>query len=376
MGEAGFVSARVDPAGCVVELSDGADHVIGWRWLREHDESEAGLDPVTGQRRLGIGAPDGGATRVSCNGSMMTVVWPDGRETEHRAATLETVLAERRRLPPAGPAPAVDDPLVQVWRAAPERIPAPLDHGSVVTDDDAFVELLNRFRRWGWVQLDGVPPGADAVSSVAARIGYIRQTIFGGVWELAAELTDHADTAYGATFLGPHTDGTYSHDGPGIQLFACQERDGTGGESILVDGFAAALDLADTDPDAARLLAALEVPCRYVEPGVSLRAARPVLRCDHSGHLVQVSINPYDREPFLLADPAEWGRFADAYDRFGELVSREERWLRVPLSAGEMLMFDNWRVLHGRGSFTGSRRFLGCYLNHEDLESAWRVRVL
>ena len=376
MVDAALVSARVDSNGCVVELSDGSAHVIGWRWLREHDESEAGLDPVTGQRRLRDGLIDDGATGVTSDGTTITVVWPDGHQSEHQAATIEAVLATRRRLPAAGPVPSVEDPQVDLWGSGPDPIPASLDHTEVVAGDDALLELLDRFRRWGWVLLDGVPPGREAVAAVADRIGYVRHTIFGGVWELAADMTDHADTAYSTTFIGPHTDGTYSHDGPGIQLFACQERDGTGGESILVDGFAAALDLAESDPDAARMLAALDVPCRYVEPGVSLRAERPILRCDQSGRLVQVSINPYDREPFLLADAAEWDTFADAYDRYLALVREEERWLRVSLRPGQMLMFDNWRVLHGRGSFTGSRRFLGCYLNHEDLESAWRLRDL
>jgi alpha-ketoglutarate-dependent taurine dioxygenase len=130
---------------------------------------------------------------------------------------------------------------------------------------------------------------------------------------------------------------------------------------------------AARDPGGARVLASLDVPCRYVEPGISLRAERPVLRCDQAGRLVQLSFNAYDREPFLLADPEEWDRFADAYDGLGAILADESRWLRLEWQPGRLLMFDNWRVLHGRGSFTGSRRFLGCYLNHEDLESAWRV---
>ena len=140
------------------------------------------------------------------------------------------------------------------------------------------------------------------------------------------------------------------------------------------DGFAAASDFASADPDGARLLASVDVPCRYVESGVSLRAERPVLRCDQAGRLVQISLNAYDREPFLLGDPGEWERFAEAYDGFGEVVADETRWLRLDWEPGRLLLFDNWRVLHGRGAYSGSRRFLGCYLNHEDLESAWRIR--
>ena len=41
-----------------------------------------------------------------------------------------------------------------------------------------------------------------------------------------------------------------------------------------------------------------------------------------------------------------------------------------------MLVFDNWRRLHGRTAFTGDRKFTGCYTNHEDLEGAYRIAGL
>jgi trimethyllysine dioxygenase len=37
------------------------------------------------------------------------------------------------------------------------------------------------------------------------------------------------------------------------------------------------------------------------------------------------------------------------------------------------MMFDNWRVLHGRAAYTGHRHLCGAYLNHEDYESRRRL---
>jgi trimethyllysine dioxygenase len=37
------------------------------------------------------------------------------------------------------------------------------------------------------------------------------------------------------------------------------------------------------------------------------------------------------------------------------------------------LVFDNWRCLHGRLEYTGTRVFEGCYHNREDFESKLRV---
>jgi trimethyllysine dioxygenase len=43
------------------------------------------------------------------------------------------------------------------------------------------------------------------------------------------------------------------------------------------------------------------------------------------------------------------------------------------LAPGEALLFDNWRVLHGRAAYTGHRRLCGGYVNREDVESRLRL---
>jgi trimethyllysine dioxygenase len=37
------------------------------------------------------------------------------------------------------------------------------------------------------------------------------------------------------------------------------------------------------------------------------------------------------------------------------------------------MLFDNWRVLHGRAAYTGHRHLCGAYVNREDFESRRRV---
>ena len=59
-------------------------------------------------------------------------------------------------------------------------------------------------------------------------------------------------------------------------------------------------------------------------------------------------------------------------------ISRDPRYLLVrALAAGEMVVFDNRRVLHGREAFdpTSGARFLrGCYVDRGEWDS--RIRVL
>lgn len=221
----------------------------------------------------------------------------------------------------------------------------------------------------------GATLGPGAVERLAARIGYPRVSLFGAIWEMKPGAVDHKDSAYDPVALDVHTDGTYSHDAPGTIIFAQQEKDGAGGDTVLVDGFAVAKDLATVDPAAADLLTRYEVGGRYVEPGVSLRADRVPIRIDADGVLRQVSFNNYDRAPVLPSEPFV-DDVLDAYATFRSMMNDPARMLRLPWAPGRMLLIDNWRMLHGRTDYTGNRAFLGCYTNHEDLESAYRLADL
>ena len=48
------------------------------------------------------------------------------------------------------------------------------------------------------------------------------------------------------------------------------------------------------------------------------------------------------------------------------------KWIRQ--TPGRAVLVDNWRVMHGRSGFSGSRRLCGAYINWDDYRS--RVEVL
>ena len=66
----------------------------------------------------------------------------------------------------------------------------------------------------------------------------------------------------------------------------------------------------------------------------------------------------------------DYGLYADDFDRLANDAALQ--W-RHRLAPGEALLFDNWRVLHGRAAYEGKRRLCGAYLNHEDFESRLRL---
>lgn len=352
--------------------SKGIDAVtLSWRWLRDHGEDPASLNQATRQRRLNVLQqtevnPVRAFDIVPIDGQhVIQLCWDDDPSTTWISLATLSDLIDVNRPTNAGSEPSL-------W-SSPQQ--TELSIGTVddaLTDNDTLRQWLGDIRRYGVGRLRGYDQTEAQAEAIARRIGYPRTTIFGTMWELASDITAHDDTAYTHEFLAPHTDGTYSHDAPGLQMFSCVERDGTGGESVIVDAFALAEDLRVKHPDMYDVLASVPVPCHYIEPGVELRAERPVLRLDANGRLCQVSVNTYDRSPMLLPQP-QMQRFYEAYGEFDRLANDPDRWMKIRLEAGDVLAVDNWRCLHGRMEYTGARRFFGCYLNHEDLESRWRL---
>ena len=94
------------------------------------------------------------------------------------------------------------------------RVPQ-VPHAEFMRDEAAVKEFLELTARFGFCFVEGVPGTPEATKAVAARLAYTRETIFGGYWDFTANL-EHKDTAYTSMAIGPHTDGTYSLDAPGL----------------------------------------------------------------------------------------------------------------------------------------------------------------
>ena len=171
-----------------------------------------------------------------------------------------------------------------------------------VASKSGNVELLKVLAAHGFALLNNCPCEKQSVAKIAENIGYIRKTIFGGLWEFEAN-ADMADSAYTPKELRPHTDSTYSLDAPGLQILLCMSYDAVGGESIMVDGFAVAQQLRKDDSDLYDAISHINVTGIYRGDGAILQASRPILRHDSHGNLVQITFNNYDRATMRLPEP-------------------------------------------------------------------------
>ena len=355
--------------GITARWQSGEQQFFSAFWLRDHCDDIASQDPNTRQRLVDTFtiASDISLQKATLDkqSECVDLFWNDDTHNTISIAQLKRAVFTEQQSSASER---------RCWSAANtlESLPE-IAYKDVLASEQGALQWLELIERYGFALVTGTEASEQGAENLGGRISPAQRTIFGNYWPLSAELSEHEDSAYSTQTLLPHTDGTYYHNAAGLQMFNCLEFDGTGGESVLVDGFAIAAEMKEQCPQHFETLCTVSVPGQYLEPGVHLYAERPVIRLNSHGELQQVSFNNYDRAPMHM-DEKSLAAFYAAYAEFNRRSIDEVNWLKIPLRKGMALIFNNWRCLHGRMGYSGKRTFYGCYHNQADYES--RLRTL
>ncbi|KAJ8663886.1 trimethyllysine dioxygenase [Lichtheimia ornata] len=348
-------------------------------WLRDHCHCDQCYHAQTRQRLVDtFSIPrDIQPAAVDSTSDGLVVTWPDGHRSEYAWDWLHTHSYS--------PVMRTAEPLEQatqkqqLWDAEKLASKLPVvEHGAVMETDDGLRQWLNNLEVYGIGFVDGVPTTLEATEALARRISFLRETHYSkGLWSFTADLA-HADTAYTTLALGAHTDNTYFTEPAGMQMFHKLEFQGKGGDSLFVDGFHIAHQLKTENPEAYRTLASTLVPTHSAGDEnvliVPTPRAYPILNHGPDGRLYQVRYNNDDRSTLDHLSSTQLEAFYDALFHWNKLLKKSENEFWEPLAPGRVVLFDNWRVLHGRSGFTGHRRICGAYFPWDDYKS--RARTL
>lgn len=297
----------------------------------------------------------------------------DGSTTRHELDTLFNSCLVERSLLQRSHQP-------RLWQAAD----ADRFHWFDTTDLDraaSRLEIFDHLRNYGIALVKDLPTEAATLEVVAKHFGPVRQTHFGNLFDIRSRPQDNLGTgqSIGATASNsqsPHTDEGWRHGPPGINLFHClKSHPEGGGESIFVDGVGAAETLRESDPQAFELLAT--VPLMFVaerNPQERFRSRGRVIALDHEGKIRGIRITdrtlPALDLPIDLIEPAY-----RAIGKFYQLLLAPDRVFEHRLNPGEMVVFDNHRVLHGRRAFdpaAGERWLQQLSVDREEFQSLFR----
>ncbi|MFD0531958.1 phosphonate degradation HD-domain oxygenase [Kitasatospora arboriphila] len=233
--------------------------------------------------------------------------------------------------------------------------------------------VLRAVRHLGFAVLRGVPTTDRQVLAVARTFGHVRVTNYGELFDVRVE-PDPNNLAFTSAAITPHTDNPYRDPVPTLQLLHCLENAAEGGDSGLVDGFAAADLLRTEAPEDFALLTRTPVPFAFRDRTTELHAERPLIETDALGRIREIRFN--NRSIGTLRLPAaDLDAFYAAYRRFAAIILRPELQLTFRLDPGDCLVFDNTRLLHARTAFDhdGHRHLQGCYADLDSLGSTLAV---
>jgi gamma-butyrobetaine dioxygenase len=330
-------------------------------WLRDNCPCPDCRVPGSGQKLFQITElPDELiVTAVEEDAATVTVTFgPDG----HRSRFDRSWLAANERAGAGGDVRTEDGK--RLWSGPGTALPSS-DWEHYRSDPAVRAGVLDAVLTDGFALLRGVPVQAGMVASVAETFGYVRETNYGRVFDVRVEATP-ANLASTGLALSPHTDNPYRDPVPTIQLLHCQASAADGGDTLLVDGFAAAHRLRVEDPRSFGVLTRTPVPFGY--PVAGLRAYQPLIELSPEGRIRGIRFNNRSLQA-LRRPPSEVTAFYVAYRRWAARLARPELALTLRLAPGDCLIFDNTRVLHGRTAFTGTgdRLLQGCYADLDGL---------
>jgi alpha-ketoglutarate-dependent taurine dioxygenase len=313
------------------------------------------------------------------------VTWcPDGHVSDFSADWLRQLGAAGQEAGPAASPPPATTPNSAATPAAAAAaapvLPRVAYDELVRGGEPAVWRWLSALHETGATLLTGVPCAPEKVTEVARLVGPVQPQIYGEAWDVVAQ-EGAINIAYTGEPLAAHMDLCYYESPPGLQLLHCLAFDDgiVGGESTLVDAFAVAEALRRDAPDAFATLA--RIPATFVKDHanrdhpVLMSYRRPHLALSASAELVGVFWSPPFEGP-LLAPPADVPRYYAAYRRLHESIEAAPA-VEHRLRPGEMLVFNNRRMLHGRRGFSqrgAARRHLrGCYVNIDEFANRFNL---
>ena len=335
-------------------------------WLRERVDGEEFLDKGTQQRLFDPTFLDSQITikKANINDKFLEIDFNDGvyskLDIEKLAQELhneDTVIKSISKIK---------------WDSTLENIKN-FEYKNHFFESKEMYDLLVSFYKYGFVIIKDIPTNNNFIVKFANSIGSVRRTNFGEYFDVKSK-PDPNDLAYTSLGLAPHTDNPYRNPVPCIQLLHCIESKVTGGLSTLVDGYTVTEDLKSQNPDFYKILSEVKVRFKFIDKDVVLEDWSELIKLDDNKDFKQVRFSPrLDYVPML--DKEKLDLYYKARKKLSEMYNSEKYRIEFKLAPKDLMMMDNYRLLHGRTSYKvkeGNRFLQGCYIDYDSTEGKLR----
>ncbi|XP_031569690.1 gamma-butyrobetaine dioxygenase-like [Actinia tenebrosa] len=325
---------------------------------------------IVGQIDLNIQAK---SVEVTQDGQKVQISWPDNHVSEFDSRWLhQNKLKERGDV--VDETKGIARESVTLWdrKQMQDKLPRFIFE-DVLRKDEVLYNWLFTLHEFGITLLVDAPTNSDPIAALvlAQRVGYNKATHYGFKFDVHAKF-DANNLAYTTEYLPLHCDIPTAKNYPGVQILHCLEQVPTkGGSNQFVDGFKIAQDFKNKEPELYDVLSKTPIP--YVDIGADvfgdfhLKNTWPVIELDHNKKIRRFTYNNHVRDYHLTSPPEKVCDIYRGYMLLGQMMRDPENKIDQKLQKGEMVTFNNSRVLHGRSEFTptraGNRHLQGTYLD-------------
>lgn len=337
-------------------------------WLR--DACVSCIDPQTRERIFDSSALPNPprATDAWIEDDHLRLSWQDEAVVSSVPMLLLRDVADQGR--PHDPA----DLPQNLWSKEFEPSIARVPQSDVLHSDEARARFCRALIEDGIAIVTGMEPSKESLTALVETLGSVTPSAEGYFFEVRVEIAP-TNLAFTAGPLEMHTDLPGEEAAPGLQFLHCLENTVEGGLSLFLDGAAVAEALREEDPEAFRLLATYEIPFFYRHDRLDYRAHQRVIETDQQGNVTGVTISQHLQDTLDLPQDL-LDEYYPAFIKFIWLMQEDRFLVRFRSQAGNCVVFDNHRIVHGREGYvadSGKRHLRGCYCDRGALRSAYRV---
>ncbi|XP_046564045.1 gamma-butyrobetaine dioxygenase-like [Haliotis rubra] len=259
------------------------------------------------------------------------------------------------------------------------RIPE-VAYSDVMGSDAGLFTWLDKLDKYGICLMKNVPTQDMTVKKVVEKIAPIQSTVYGKLFEVR-DTPQPINFAYSTVRLELHMDQPMYESPPGLQFLHCMrfDKEVTGGSNFFVDVFHVANVLRQEYPKEFQDLTRIPVNWETVhydrDVPVHMSYQRPHISLNSDGEIVGVSWHPGLVGP-LLTNEEDVEPYYRAYKVMATLVNTFPLKYHLRMHEGDMISFNNRRVLHGREGFNtneGIRLLQGCNLQIDEFKSQVQV---
>lgn len=339
-------------------------------WLRDNAWDEETRSSINGQRLLALSDIPQTTTICDasiCDGELSVVFSPENKTVTYNTDWLLSHAYDNAPEQSLG----WIRPDAETWCNDLSQDVITANFPDVLSSERSLSDWLQNLSRYGFAKLCNGPVQDQALYQVVDLFGYIRETNYGRHFEVRTEVNP-VNLAYTGLGLQAHTDNPYRDPVPTIQVLYCLENSVSGGENMVVDGFAVAHRIREENPEWFNVLCKYCVRFEYAgSDGVVLRSRRPLIELAPDGEMTAICFNNRSASAITDVPFDQMELFYAAYRRMGELVSDPAMEVQFRLEPGECFVVDNTRILHARKAYSGSgKRWLqGCYADKDSLYS-------